>query len=165
MSGGWSTASGRSLSAVLSPIEMVATDATRRAIHETAILFTAELTKTLSTPGRGRPRSAPKSVRRQLRSRNPSVRAKGMAYQAGNRASLPGDPPAPDSGRLRGSVFYRQVGVSANIGVAVPYARALEKGARKRNLAARPYMEPTLVRVQAIIKSKGIPNVTFTKSW
>jgi len=71
---------------------------------------------------------------------------KGEVYRKGktvtHRASAPGDPPAPDTGRLRGSVQSEVLATSEGalgiVSVNTEYAAALELGTEK--MAARPYI-------------------------
>lgn len=71
---------------------------------------------------------------------------KGEVYRRGksvvHRASAPGDPPAPDTGRLRGStqgeVFATADGALGVVSVNTEYAAALELGTEK--MAPRPYI-------------------------
>ena len=70
----------------------------------------------------------------------------GRMYQRGktveHRASAPGKPPAPDTGRLRASVqtevIRGQQEVVGYVSVNTEYAAALELGTERR--AARPYL-------------------------
>lgn len=70
----------------------------------------------------------------------------GRLYQRGktveHRASAPGEPPAPDTGRLRASVSSEVVrgldDVTGYVVVNTEYAAALELGTEK--MAARPYL-------------------------
>lgn len=70
---------------------------------------------------------------------------KGRAYKRGRKvhiASKPGDPPAPDTGRLRGStqseVLRTNDGALGIVSVNTEYAAALELGTEK--IAARPFI-------------------------
>lgn len=62
--------------------------------------------------------------------------------------SRPGEPPRKRTGMLQRSIAHavelRGDKVVARVGSNVPYARALEFGYSPRNLAARPYLEPSL---------------------
>lgn len=70
----------------------------------------------------------------------------GRAYKRGSKthiASAPGEAPAVDSGRLRQSVFRTtpkasRKTVSATVGVATPYALALQVGTER--MEARPFI-------------------------
>jgi len=80
----------------------------------------------------------------------------GREYQrrsVTHRASAPGAPPAPDTGNLRSSIKHRVdiagttiTGVVGAMGKGdePTYAVALEFGSPGRNLAARPFLRPTL---------------------
>lgn len=80
-------------------------------------------------------------------------RAKQLASTPGtgrrygrHRASAPGNPPAPDTGRLRASIS-REVGkvgtvLVARVGTDVAYGRYLELGTSR--MAARPFLRPAL---------------------
>jgi len=64
-----------------------------------------------------------------------------------HQASAPGEAPAPDTGRLVGSVFAAPVqrvsgGLRASVVVNTEYAAALEMGTEK--MAARPYIVSTI---------------------
>lgn len=63
-----------------------------------------------------------------------------------HRASSPGDPPAVDTGRLRGSIRVVDMSgparVHVRVGTNVKYAPMLEYGTRR--MAARPFMQPAL---------------------
>jgi hypothetical protein len=65
-----------------------------------------------------------------------------------HRASAPGEAPAPDSGTLRRSAFIERTATGVRVGVAMPYARALEFGAsgagrfRRTTILPRPFMRP-----------------------
>jgi HK97 gp10 family phage protein len=79
-----------------------------------------------------------------------SQQGKGRAYKRGKTkthiASRPGDPPAPDTGRLRNStqseVFRTGDGAIGIVSVNTEYARALELGTEK--IAPRPFLARTL---------------------
>lgn len=70
----------------------------------------------------------------------------GRMYQRGktveHRASAPGEPPAPDTGRLRASVSTEVIRgldeVTGIVAVNTEYAAALELGTEK--MKARPYL-------------------------
>lgn len=74
-----------------------------------------------------------------------SQRGTGTPYKRGSKihvASEPGRPPAPDTGRLRGStqteVFQTPGGALGIVSVNTEYAAALELGTEK--MAARPFI-------------------------
>jgi hypothetical protein len=119
----------RYLSGVASTVE--------QAMGAAALQGEAELKVILSTPGRGRP------------------------YPRGSKvhiASAPGDPPAPDTGRLRASSTHEVVrqgdAVIARVSDNTQYALALELGTDK--IAARPALRPLLPKfvdaVMAILR-------------
>ena len=87
-------------------------------------------------------------------SRGQPVRRLPGGRLVGLSPSLPGEPPKVLYGRLRQSIGHivRRVGnvVVALVGSNVVYARALELG-RPPNLAARPYLRPSLDENQAEI--------------
>lgn len=80
---------------------------------------------------------------------------KGSTYPRGkskqHRASLPGDPPAPDTGRLRASVTHEVLAapdaVTARTSVNAEYALPLEEGTEK--IAPRPFRARILRAMQA----------------
>ena len=74
-----------------------------------------------------------------------SQRGTGKAYKRGQKvhvASAPGNPPAPDTGRLRGStqseVMSTQNGAVGIVSVNTEYAAALEFGTER--IAPRPFI-------------------------
>lgn len=74
-----------------------------------------------------------------------SQRGTGVPYKRGQKvhvASAPGKPPAPDTGRLRGStqseVFRTPDGALGIVSVNAEYAAALELGTER--MAARPFI-------------------------
>lgn len=112
----------------------------------------------LSTPGRGRVYLKPRFHRdgRRMRSK------RGALLYIRHHASAPGDPPAPDSGNLRGSITFERVtrAVGADltgsaprlttarrVGTNVEYAPALEDGTPR--ILPRPFMEPAIRKVSA----------------
>jgi hypothetical protein len=72
-----------------------------------------------------------------------------------HRASKPGDPPAPDTGTLRRSAFLERTANGVRVGVAMPYAAALEFGTtragKQRNvtIAPRPFLRPAMAKIRA----------------
>ena len=69
----------------------------------------------------------------------------GRVYEKYNprrthRASAPGQPPATDTGRLVGSIYYDIDPMTATVGSRLVYAQYLEFGTRK--MAARPIWIP-----------------------
>ena len=144
-----------------------------------AVLLEAEVKTILLTPGRGRIRgggidrlgkgsfTTKKGVRRLVRRGVPRTK-----IDLTNRASLPGDPPAPDTGTLQRSITHDPtvtvVGNRATIrvGTNIEYAPILEFGGRPRGgkgnrtagravlgaliggVAPRPFMRPATARVK-----------------
>jgi len=72
--------------------------------------------------------------------------------------SEPGEPPAVDSGRLRGSFFHRMTNTEgfpvAEVGTNVEYAAALEFGTKSGRIKPRPYFIPAMARNDKEIKDK-----------
>jgi len=83
-------------------------------------------------------------------------RRRGSGRIVNHRASAPGEAPANFTGALRASVGFIVKGQQLIFGAGgdveegrqkgrpVNYARALELGERKRNLAPRPYLKATI---------------------
>ncbi len=73
----------------------------------------------------------------------------GRQYRRGgviHTASAPGEPPATDTGRLKGSIgmFLFRGGLAAEIGTRlVPYPQILEEGSPGGKIAKRPFLAPT----------------------
>jgi hypothetical protein len=105
-----------------------------RAIKLGALFYVAELKKELSKPGSGRLYKRRKQ------------KGKGQFH----RASVEGQPPAPDFGRLRASITHiiekEFLSFVAQVGTNVEYAPHLEFGTK--NMAARPFMIKTLARIR-----------------
>lgn len=86
------------------------------------------------------------------RSRIRSTRKTGRIYilmvrgrRVRHQSSAPGESPANLTGTLLSSVDYKLFGhLDMEFGADTPYARDLELGASRRNLAARPYLTPTV---------------------
>lgn len=142
-----------------------------------ALLLEAEVKTLLLTPGRGRIRrsridrlgkgsfTTKAGVRRLVRRGVPRTK-----IDLTDRASLPGDPPAPDSGTLQRSVTH-DVRTPRNIrvGTNVEYAPILEYGGKPRGskrspnagravvgaliggLAPRPFMRPAIAKVRPLL--------------
>lgn len=153
---GLNSASGNPLGSVLDKVGGAGRDAIKKAIDVTSLVLVAELKNTLSQPGRGKIRLQPKRIRRMLRSKREGVRAKGLAFAHGNRASRPGDPPAPDTGALRNSIQRELLdgGRRARVGTNLIYAPALEYGTA--TIKPRPYFRPTIAKVAADLQSRGV---------
>lgn len=64
--------------------------------------------------------------------------------------SLPGDPPHAETGALKKSIFWKIVGDGVIVGSALLYGYWLETGTK--NMAARPYLEPTMNKLRALIQ-------------
>ena len=149
------TGSGLSIGGSIARIARQGRAVANRALLGTAAVLQAEIIQTLSTPGRGRLRRQPAKVRRWLRSKNEKVRAKGAAFAQSNRVSLPGDPPAPDVGRLRASITIDRVSVFVvRVGTNVEYAPWLEYGTAR--LKKRPFMRPSWMRVERVLRTRGV---------
>ena len=77
----------------------------------------------------------------------------GRQYRRGgvtHTASLPGDPPAPDTGRLRNAVGFQITGpgrVGIGVEAGAPYWRFLEFGTRF--IEPRPFIRPALTFARA----------------
>lgn len=78
----------------------------------------------------------------------------GRIYKRGgvtHQASRPGEPPAPDTGRLRASVTNEQLpDGSVQVKVTAPYAVALEFGTSR--MAPRPYVRAAIARMKQRVK-------------
>lgn len=93
------------------------------------------------------------------------LRKRGSGRSVRHRASAPGEAPANFSGALRSSIgfivqgqqlIFGAGGVSEqgkHKGKEVKYARALELGAKQRNLAARPYLTTAIQNEEKIIRN------------
>lgn len=114
---------GASLRAVAARIEAEKGEILTRA----GLVLAGAVKEEYSTPGRGR-------LRRKSRA---------------DRASAPGDPPAPDTGALRNSVDVVAApdGQSVRVGTNQEYAAALEFGTVR--IAPRPAWRPALEKARA----------------
>jgi phage gpG-like protein len=147
------------------------------AIPALAIALVREITITLSQPGRGRVylrnhvrRAAGGRFRStttgrfanrtsffslDVAGRVHDVRGRFAAKHGKNRhvASAPGDPPAVDTGNLRGSISWEWVGRNARVGTNVDYAPGLELGTLGHggHIAPRPFMRPSVERLKALV--------------
>lgn len=74
------------------------------------------------------------------------IRSRGKGNQYEHTVSKPGDAPNTDTGRLAGSIQVEVRADDVYVGTSVDYAPALEFGAAKNNLKARPFMFPALER-------------------
>lgn len=74
----------------------------------------------------------------------------GITYQRGNKshtASAPGESPASDSGKLAGSIRYKQKSKTEHeVSINSEYALALEVGTSR--MAARPFIMPALIKAK-----------------
>lgn len=127
-----------------------------KAVRAASLVFVSVTKEMLSHPGTGRIRSGGRE-RVGKGSFNRGKDGKLHMVHRGaartnidptNRASAPGQPPAPDIGVLRNSIDYEltsetssRVGVSP-VGGADAYAEALEFGTTR--IAPRPFMRPSL---------------------
>lgn len=84
----------------------------------------------------------------------PYVRSTG-GFQRKGIASAPGDPPAPDTGRLRGSatseVLQEANAITGRASIVTEYALALDEGTEK--MAPRPFRERILNRMVKFFRS------------
>jgi phage gpG-like protein len=86
-----------------------------------------------------------------------------MIARAG-RVSVPGEPPAPDTGALRGSIQteYDNTLQKGRVGTNKVYAAPLNFGTMRagprRNIVIRPrpFMEPALKKAQVAMAAAGI---------
>ena len=82
-----------------------------------------------------------------------------------HRASAPGEAPANMTGALQKSLGFEVTGASwMEFGANTPYARELELGSAKRNLAERPYLKATVKKTQgfAFIRLARGPHAAMT---
>lgn len=123
-----------------------------RAVRAGSLVLVGVIKQVLSTPGRG-------AIRRGGRSRvgagsfnrgkdgSLHMVRRGAArtnIDTSDRASAPGDPPAPDTGNLRNSIDYELTSeTTSHVGTDVEYAEPLEFGTTR--IAPRPFMRPSLV--------------------
>lgn len=112
----------------------------------------------LSHPGTGRVRAHRLPKRKGRRVRTP----KGIA-RAG-RASAPGEPPAPDYGKLRGSIQteYDSTAQKGRVGTNDVRAAPLNFGTlnagrgHKTTILPRPFMEPALKKAATAMTLAGL---------
>lgn len=88
-------------------------------------------------------------------------RNNNVTYHGNHHPSLPGNPPAPDTGNLRASIHYTTEKLGENsvvgiVGTDVDYGKMLEYGTSK--VAPRPWLKPSLDKNESfIIKTiKGV---------
>lgn len=153
----------------------------RQAVAESGVIVQREIVLMLSRPGSGRyyarnkvarsmagrfgeldagkvmllqQRDAARVARAALRGRKAMPRnLRGVGV---HRASAPGEPPAVDTGLLRGSIQIDPSGLSQSmptirVGTNLVYARPLEYGTFR--MAPRPYMRPALKRARELVLS------------
>lgn len=147
------------------------------AIPALAIALVREIKITLSQPGRGRVylrthvrrlasgrfrsttsgrfASRKSFLSLDLAGRVHDYRGRFATKHGKNRhvASAPGDPPAVDTGNLRGSISWEWVGKNARVGTPVDYAPGLELGTLGHggHIAPRPFMRPSVERLKALV--------------
>lgn len=101
-----------------------------------------KLTRTMRAVSLEGERIAKTDVLNQPGKGKPYVRSTG-GFQRKGVASAPGDPPAPDTGRLRGSatseVLLERDAATARASIVADYAAALDQGTEK--MAPRPFSE------------------------
>lgn len=91
-------------------------------------------------------------------------RGKGVVHVA----SAPGEPPAVDTGILRGSAHSGVVDGEMRVGVRAPYAAALEFGTATAGksgtvtIAPRPFMRPALAKAMA--RMRLVVRAAFAKA-
>ena len=75
----------------------------------------------------------------------------GRVYNRRHQASSPGEPPAPDTGRLIGSITtsYDPVNLTGRVVVGAKYGLYLEFGTKR--MQPRPFMRPALANMQGEI--------------
>jgi HK97 gp10 family phage protein len=122
-----------------------------RALVAAALVFEANTKELLSRPGAGAIRRSGQtrvgagSFRRGKDGKLQLVRrgAARTKIDVTDRASRPGDPPAPDTGTLRNSIAHEVVSSQrVRVGTNVEYAPFLEFGTAR--MAPRPFMRPAL---------------------
>jgi phage gpG-like protein len=120
----------------------------------------AQIVEELSTPGTGRQRSV-RTTKKGGGKRTAKAIAKSQA-RAG-RASAPGAPPAPDTGKLRGSIQieYDRTVRRGRVGTNATQAAALNMGtttagkSRRVTILPRPFMEPALKKSETAMTAAG----------
>jgi hypothetical protein len=138
------------------------------ALAEAAVILEAEIKQLLLTPGRGRIRQG---GREQLGTGSFNRGKDGKLHRVTrgaprtkidltNRASAPGEPPAPDTGQLRNSIHFEFVDENkVRVGTHLKYAEALEFGTttagKSHNVVIlpRPFMRPGLAAARARMKA------------
>jgi phage gpG-like protein len=120
----------------------------------------AAVKEELSTPGTG---IEYRRARRLGRLKKDGTRGKSRPGVM-HRASAPGSPPAPDTGKLRGSIQieYDDLVQKGRCGTNAVQAAALNFGTkragagRKTVILPRPFMEPALKKVRVAMIAGGI---------
>jgi hypothetical protein len=129
-----------------------------RALRAASLVLVGVIKETLSTPGQG-------AIRRGGRNRVGSgsfnrgkdgklhMVHRGAArtnIDVSDRASRPGDPPAPDTGALRNSIDYELTSeTTSRVGTNSVYAEPLEFGTTR--IAPRPFMRPSLAKAAPLM--------------
>ena len=78
----------------------------------------------------------------------------------GTSASSPGQPPHRRTGTLARSITHEVTATTARVGTNVKYARALELGYSRNNLAPRPYLRPAIYKNRTAIKKLLASKIT-----
>lgn len=125
-----------------------------------------QIVEELSTPGRGKERTHRAKLtygsgKRKGQRKTGAARDKAIA-RAG-RASAPGDPPAPDYGKLRGSIQieYDDTLRKGRCGTNTEYAAPLNYGTTTAGankdviILPRPFMEPALAKAHGAMTEAG----------
>lgn len=139
-----------------------------KAVAAASLVFVGVIKETLSTPGRGvirrsgRERVGAGSFNRGKDGKLHMVR-RGAArtnIDLTDRASLPGDPPAPDASNLRNSIDYELTSeTTSRVGTNVEYAEPLEFGTL--HMSPRPFMRPSLVKAQPFMGPVVVGELKF----
>ena len=149
------TRSGQPVSAVFVELKQRVRDAAPDALSAAALLLEGQIKEELSTPGQGRIRQGGRerlgkgSFNRGKDGKLHMVKrgAPRTEIDPTNRASAPGDPPAPDTGALRGSITHEFVDDSTvHVGSPLEYAAPLEFGTL--HIAPRPFMRVAIAKVR-----------------
>jgi phage gpG-like protein len=117
-----------------------------------------QIVEELSHPGSGRLR-----VHRLTKRKGRRLRTAKSIARAG-RASAPGEPPAPDTGKLRGSIQteYDDTLQKGRVGTNDVRAAALNYGTTRAGknhrtvIKPRPFMEPAMKKAQLAMAAAGI---------
>ena len=114
-----------------------------RRLDASAIEVANHVKELLSAEGTGQRKRRVRNKKGKL------VTSKKLVYNA--NPSKPGDPPALQTGRLRGSYAWERNGFVRRVGTNVKHGRPLELGAPKIHLAARPHLLRALMERRARI--------------